>query len=33
MKESYIRSKVELRPLNTNDFGSKKNIVDYQEYE
>lgn len=33
MKESYLRSKISLQPLNNSDFKSKKTLVDYQEYE
>ena len=33
MKDSYIRSKVELKPLNNSDFRYKKSsVVDYDQY-
>ena len=33
MKDSYIRSKVELKPLNNSDFRSKKSsVMDYDQY-
>ena len=33
MKESYKRSKVALKPLNSSDFKSKSSVIDYDEYE
>lgn len=33
MKESIKRSKVLLKPLDTSDFKSKNDVLDYQDYE
>ena len=32
MKDSYIRSKVELKPLNSSDFKKKSSVLDYEQY-
>ena len=33
MKESYLRSKATLKPLNSSDFKNKSNVLDYDQYE